>query len=265
MSTSPNVERFSGYANLYDRYRPTPPDILAQILTQLIKIRYPHLVVDLGSGTGLSTHYWAEKAEQVIGIEPNEEMRCQAEAQHSARNISYRHGFSHETGLADACAQIVVCSQALHWMRPQPTFEEVRRILQHGGVFAAFDYDWPPTTQCWEADAAYVECSQRVRELGKKLPDSGVIHFDKDQHLARMQTSQCFRYTKEILTHHTDLGNAERFVGIALSQGSVQTLLKSGYSEADIGIDQLRQIADTVLGSQPNPWYWSSRVRIGIK
>jgi len=265
MLTSPNIERFSGYASLYDHYRSSPPDILAQILTLLIQTKYPRLVVDLGSGTGLSTYYWAEKAEQIIGIEPNEDMRHQAESQHSAQNISYRHGFSHETGLADECTQIVVCSQALHWMKPQPTFDEVRRILQTGGVFAAFDYDWPPTTHRWEAEAAYIECDQRVRKLEKILINTGVLNYDKNQHLARMQASHCFRFTKQIAIHHTDLGNAERFVGIALSQGSVQTLIKAGYSEAEIGIAQLRQVADTVLGSQQNPWYWTSRVRIGVK
>jgi predicted TPR repeat methyltransferase len=57
MLTSPNIERFSGYADLYDRYRPSPPDILAQILTQLAQTRFPRLIVDLGSGTGLSTRY----------------------------------------------------------------------------------------------------------------------------------------------------------------------------------------------------------------
>jgi SAM-dependent methyltransferase len=264
MLTSPNIERFSGYADLYDRYRPSPPDILAQILTQLAQTRFPRLIVDLGSGTGLSTRYWADKAEQVIGIEPGEDMRRQAEIHTSATNISYRHGFSHATGLPDACAQIGSCSQALHWMEPQPTFEEIRRILQPGGVFAAYDYYWPPTTHRWEADAAYIECSRQARELEMKLPYTGVKKFDKGQHLERMRASKCFRFTKEIVVHHLDFGNAERFIGIALSQGGIQTLLKSGYSEADIGIDRLRHIAETVLGSQLNPWYWALRVRIGI-
>jgi SAM-dependent methyltransferase len=261
---SQNITRFSGFADLYDRYRPAPPDILARILTQLARTDIPHLVVDLGCGTGLSTRFWADKAEQVIGIEPSEDMRLQAEASTSSPNVIYRPGYSHATALETHCAHIVTCSQSLHWMEPQPTFEEVQRILIPGGVFAAFDYDWPPTTHRWEADAAYIACSQQVNDLEQKLPGTGVVKYDKSQHLARMQNSRRFRFTKEIVLHHIDSGNADRLVGLAMSQGGVQTLLKSGYSEADIGIERLRRIVENILGSQLISWVWSLRVRIGI-
>jgi ubiquinone/menaquinone biosynthesis C-methylase UbiE len=260
----PNVTRFSGFADIYDRVRPAPPEILAKILTQLAQVDFPHRVIDLGSGTGLSTRYWADKAEQVIGIEPSENMRSQAEASTSSANITYRSGCSHATGLPDGYAQIVTCSQSLHWMDPQPTFQEVHRILVPGGVFAAFDFDWPPTTPRWEADAAYLECSRIASDIEATLPGTGVLKQDKSQHLARMKASHCFRFTKEIMLHHIDSGNAERLVGLALSQGGIQTLLKSGYSEADLGIERLRLIAENSLGSQSMPWVWSLRVRIGI-
>ena len=74
-----NIERFSGFADLYDKYRPAPPAALSTILTQWAQVTRPHLVVDLGCGTGLSTRYWAGKAEQVIGVDPTSDMRAQAE------------------------------------------------------------------------------------------------------------------------------------------------------------------------------------------
>jgi len=60
MSTSPahesaNVERFMGFADVYDSYRPRPPEVVPDILTQLAQAPQPALVIDLGSGTGLST------------------------------------------------------------------------------------------------------------------------------------------------------------------------------------------------------------------
>ena len=113
---SGNIERFSGFADVYDQYRPAPPAILGELLTQLAQAPFPQLVVDLGCGTGLSTRYWADKAQTVIGIDPTDDMRRQAEAATTAKNISYRQGFSHQTALLAACAQIVTCSQALHWM-----------------------------------------------------------------------------------------------------------------------------------------------------
>ena len=260
-----NIERFSGFADLYDRYRPSPPAILSAILTQWLHAPGPEVVVDLGSGTGLSTRYWADKATQVIGIEPAADMRRQAEAQTSAGNVTYREGFSHQTGLPDGYAQIVTCSQALHWMEPQATFHEAARILVAGGIFAAYDYDWPPTTGDWEADAAYEACMARVGACeADHHSEESLRRWDKAQHLARMRASGYFRYTKEIVVHHADLGNAERLVGLCLSQGSVMTLLKAGLSEEQLGIAELRAIAQRTLGSRPQTWHWGSRVRLGV-
>ncbi len=260
-----NVERFSGFADLYDRFRPAPPSILGEILIRLAGGTVPRLVVDLGSGTGLSTRYWAGKAKEVIGVEPTADMRRQAEAQTDAPNVTYREGFSHDTGLPDQCADIITCSQSLHWMEPQGTFEEARRIARPGGIFAAFDYDWPPTTGAWRADAAFSECLKRAHSLEKELGlRNAVKQWDKNQHLARMQASGCFRYAEEIVVHHTDSGNAERLIGILLSQGGIMTLLKNGLTEEQIGIDRFKATVEEQLGSQMQVWYWSSRVRFGI-
>ena len=262
---SGNIERFTGFADQYDKYRPAPPAVLAVLLTQLVQVPRPALVVDLGSGTGLSTRYWAGKAEQVIGVEPTLDMRKQAERQTEAKNVRYREGFSHQTGLPDQCAQIVTCSQALHWMEPQSTFEEARRILVPGGVFAACDYDWPPTTSHWEADAAYDAYSRQIDVLEKKYKVGESIHrWDKSGHLERMRASGCFRYAKEVVVHHEEPGNAERLVGLLFSQGSVMSLIKHGVTEQELGLDAFRQTVERVLGDALQPWYWSSRIRFGI-
>ncbi len=243
------IERFSGFADVYDRYRPAPPAALAALLSRYAHVARPQLVVDLGSGTGLSTRYWADKAERVIGIDPTADMRHQAEAQSTAPNIAYHQGFSHTTGLPDHCADIVTCAQALHWMEPQATFLEAARILRPGGVFAACDYDWPPATGQWEADAAYGTCAECIQACGQRSERATPIRrWHKQEHLAHMQASGCFRYTCEILLHHVEPGNAERLVGLVLSQGSVMTLLKSGWREDELGIDALREVAERVLG-----------------
>ncbi|HEY3288938.1 MAG TPA: class I SAM-dependent methyltransferase [Anaerolineae bacterium] len=260
-----NIERFSGFADIYDQYRPAPPANLATVLTQWAQVKPPFTVVDLGSGTGLSTRYWQDRAERIIGVEPTADMRHQAVTATSATNVSYREGYSHQTGLPDGLASIVTCSQSLHWMEPQATFVEAARILQPGGVFAAFDYDWPPVTTSWQADAAYEACMQHVRDLELTHATSTQIRqWDKPGHLDRMRASNCFRYVREILLHHVDNGNAQRLVGLLLSQGGVMTLLKAGCTERQLGIDQLRATADQELGSTPRPWFWCSRVRLGI-
>jgi SAM-dependent methyltransferase len=269
MTASPefsrNIERFTGFADLYDRFRPGPPADLASLLARYSGRSAIDRVVDLGSGTGLSTRYWAAHAREVVGIEPTADMRRRAAALSTAGTIAYRDGLSHETGLPDGFAQIVSCSQALHWMKPLETFREARRILLPGGVFAAIDYDWPPTVGSWEAEAAYAACMESVGRLGKERRISeGLQQWEKSGHLERMRSSGCFRFVKEFALHHVDMGNAERFVGVLLSQGGVMGLLKAGVGEDALLIDSLRAVAERTLGSSPRPWTWSARVRVGV-
>lgn len=261
---SGNIERFTGFADHYDDYRPTPPAILAKLLTDLLGDECPSLVVDIGCGTGLSTRYWTDKARRVIGVEPTAAMRTQAEAR-PAPNLSYREGFSHATGLEAGCAQIVTASQSLHWMEPGGTFHEVSRILEPGGIFAAYDYDWPPVTGLWEVDQAYAACMSSVEELEKTHGiDRQIRRWSKAGHLQRMRESGCFRYCREVVLHHQDRGNASRLLGLILSQGSVRSLLKLGLPEEELGLVSLREIATNRLGSSDRDWIWSSRLRLGV-
>ena len=260
-----NVRRFTGFAGDYDRHRPSPPVVLGDLVAQFSGAPRPALVADLGSGTGLSTRYWADKAGQVMGVEPTADMRAQAAATTTAANVSYREGFSHATGLPARCAQVVSCVQALHWMEPAGTFAEAARILEPGGVFFACDYDWPPASGAWAADAAFADCIR----LGRKLEQergliSGLQHWHKDGHFARMQASGLFRHVRDLAVHHVDAGDAARFVGLLLSQGYIVGLLRAGVSEDELGITALREVAQRTLGELSRPFLWTARVRVAV-
>src|SRR5260221_639643 len=260
-----NFERAGGVEPDDDHYRPGPPQDRGRLLAAYGGFAALSLVVGLGSGTGLCERFWADKAEQGMGVDASADMRSEELAEGGPDNVNYRDGFAHATGLPDHCAEIVCCSQALHWMAPQPTFTEAVRLLKPGGVFASCDYDWPPLSGSWEADLAFEECLGRLDLLEQELGLARQLQrWDKSGHLARMRASGCFRDAREALLHHGDQGNAERLVGLLLSQGSTMNLLKSGQSEEQLGISELREIAERKLGALPVPWLWSARVRIGV-
>src|SRR5438876_6069096 len=257
---------WTGKASSYDRARPTPPPALLDLLTQLIQMPHPALVVDFGSGTGLSTAIWGERAEQVIGIEPNADMRKEAihnvEDDSYAAHIEYREGLAHQTGLPDGCADIVTAAQSFHWMEPTATLAEIARILRPGGLFAAYDYDSPPAIH-WELDLLAQEVGKRLVEL---VRERGLTHslkiWSKEQHLERMRESAHFRFTREVLLHHIEQGDAARFLEMMRSNAFSHQFQ---FTEQEIGFDRLSSAAFQSLGSEPIPWYWSYRVRIGIK
>jgi ubiquinone/menaquinone biosynthesis C-methylase UbiE len=253
-----NVALWNGLAADYDAYRPQPPAALLDILTQLAHAPRPRLVVDLGSGTGLSTRAWAGRAGDVVGVEPNDDMQLQAEAR-GTDGVRYVKGYSTATGLPDGSADIVTCSQSLHWMEPEPTFAEVARILRPGGIFAAYDHDWPPIVDC-DAEQAFVAFMQRA---GIHILTGTTGGWDKAGHLERIEASGRFRYVREILVHSVEMGDAERFIGLAMSNGITQVLGRGLQTAESIGLDRFEAEVRAALGDEPRPWYFSYRVRLG--
>ncbi|MGH2494326.1 MAG: class I SAM-dependent methyltransferase [Ktedonobacteraceae bacterium] len=257
---------WTGKASSYDRVRPTPPAALLDLLTQLIRLPHPALVVDVGSGTGLSTAIWGERAERVIGIEPNADMRKEAvrkvEDYPYTAQIEYREGLAHQTGLPDGCADIVTAAQSFHWMEPTATLAEIARILRPGGLFAAYDYDAPPAIY-WELDRLAQEVSMRLVELVRErgLAQSFKI-WPKNKSLDPLRESAHFRFTREVLLHSIEQGDAARFLEMMQSNAFSHQFQ---FTEQEIGLDRLRQAALQYIGSEPIPWYFSYRVRIGIR
>jgi SAM-dependent methyltransferase len=252
----------SGFAAGFDSNRPAPPPVLLDILCLEARVDRPRLVVDLGSGTGLSTRPWADRAEQVIGVEASPEMRAQAEAATSAENVRFVQAYAQATGLPDGEADLVTCSQALHWMEPEPTFAEAARLLRPGGVFAAYDYDWPPVVS-WEIEAAFEELMRRVR--AGRAPDGRGMRYSKEGHLERIRSSGHFRYAREIVFHSRDRADATRIVGMALSLGPLAVLLNDGLSEEELGLTALRDAANRALGDREAEIFVGYRIRIGVR
>ena len=291
----PFLARFSGFADLYDRHRPTAPARLGPLLARYAGAPRP-VVVDLGSGTGLSSRWAAGWAARVIGIEPNDDMRAVAVG-HGTPAVEPRAGTGDATGLADACADVVVAVQAMHWMEPASTLAEVARILRPGGVFATIDADWPPVTGLAAAEAAWVRLHAHIRvfearlaagatgaELRRPIDDDDPALVDEDprdphlnrvmpggrswpkrEHLANIERSGWFDYARELVFDEATDGGAEQFVALLRSQGSYQGLVKAGLSDDDLGVPAFELVVadayDAVGGAVGMSFCW--RVRLG--
>jgi len=264
---TPNITRFLGLAECYDGARPAPPQAFVRLVCAWCGLPALGLVVDLGCGTGLSSRIWGARARRVVGIEPNPDMRALAAAR-GGDGLEYRAGCGQATGLADGCADAVVCSQALHWMEPQATLREAARILRPGGVFAAVDCDWPPSVN-WRVERAYVAMKERADALEaashNASPEGGPRRWPKEEHLANLRGCGHFVFAREVLLHGVERGGAQRMVDIALSQGGVAALLRRGSSEADLGLAELRRVALQELGAAEADYVFSYRVRLAVK
>jgi SAM-dependent methyltransferase len=271
--TRPSVTEFSrelidssgydrtGFAAGYDRHRPRPPAALLETLSRYARVETPALVVDLGCGTGLSTSAWSGRADRVVGVEPNPAMLAAAA---NAPGVEFRQAFAQATGLEDAGADIVTCSQSLHWMEPAPTFAEAARILRPGGVFAAYDYDWPPVIDP-EVDEAYDAYQWRRGEMRRRRGiQRGGDRWLKSKHLERMRDSGHFRFCREILLHSVEDGTADRVVGFAYSLG-LPAAVDDPELERELRVAELEEVARRVLGERTVPFLFGYRVRVGVR
>jgi SAM-dependent methyltransferase len=250
-----------GFAEGYDRNRPRPPTALLEWLCRYARVERPALVVDLGCGTGLSTRAWSGRAERVVGIEPNPAMLAAADP---APGVEFREAFAQGTGLEDGCADIVTCSQSLHWMDPQPTFAEAARVLRPGGVFAAYDYDWPPVIDP-EVDEAFDAYQGRRGELRRTRGiQRGGDRWLKSEHLNRMRDSGQFRFCRELLFHSVEEGDADRVAGFAYSLG-LPVALDDEELERELLVAELEEVARRVLGDRTVTFLFGYRVRVGVR
>jgi ubiquinone/menaquinone biosynthesis C-methylase UbiE len=254
-----------GFAQVYDHYRPSPPQALIDILLLLAGSERAERVADLGAGTGLSTRAWSSRASEVIGVEPNRAMVEWARRATASANVRYVEGFAAATGLAAGSVDIVTCAQAFHWMDPSAVLTEATRILRSGGVFAAYDYDVPPIVRP-EVDVAFASYFDARRIARDRLGvPAGAATWPKEGHLSRLRESGHFWFTREFVCHslvHTD---ADRIVGLAESIGPPRGAFGDAAPEVDETFEALRLIARKVLGDRVHPMVVCYRARVGLK
>ena len=253
------VSRFSGFANEYDAVRPAPPVEIVELLSDYTGTSAPS-VVDLGSGTGLSTAPWRDRAGELVGIEPNPDML--AVARERLPGCRFVEGTAEDTGLPASSADVVTASQAMHWFTSGPALQEIGRVLRPGGVFAAFDCDWPPLVHP-AVDEAYREFERRQYALQHErglLPQRA----DKREHLERMRASGQFSAVREVALHGRDSGDARRLLDLAGTQSGAVKLRGAGLSDREIGLEGLAEAAHQHLAAA-RTWWWTYRIRLGVR
>lgn len=128
------TSRFSGLAEVYAKSRPSYPADAIEFILRHCGLTKDSTLVDIGAGTGISSRLLAAQGPTVIGVEPNDDMRAQAESESlDYENLSFLKGTAEETLLLDNVADAVLCAQAFHWFRAEEALAEFKRVLKPGG------------------------------------------------------------------------------------------------------------------------------------
>src|SRR5262245_9450362 len=129
-----NTHRFTDRADYYAAFRPAYPDAVLDCLRCEARLDHDAVVVDVGSGSGLSSELFLRHGHVVYAVEPNFTMRREAErALQRYQHFRSVDGTAENIPLTDECAGAVVSASAFHWFCPVEARAEFRRILKPGG------------------------------------------------------------------------------------------------------------------------------------
>lgn len=128
--------RFSDRVVNYVKYRPSYPDSVVAVAEKSFGITQESVIVDVGSGTGKLSEVFLENGYQIIGIEPNKEMREAGdkllEKWESFKSLD---ASAENAGLPNSSVDLIVAGQAFHWFDQDLCKSEFQRILKpNGGV-----------------------------------------------------------------------------------------------------------------------------------
>lgn len=253
-------DRFLGFADTYDEGRPSLPGKAIEILKRYLKNNID-LIVDIGCGTGNSTKVCTQYADKVIGIEPSKDMLSKAQEKENEK-LSFKNGFGENTGLENNIADIVICSQAFHWMNPNPTIKEVYRILKKGGIFAVIDADFTPVI-----DLRLEKIVKELHETIKNIEDENkMILIPQSEHLNNIINSNQFVYCREICFEYEIPYNKNKFKKLILSKSSVQKAIKNNCEPIISKLEELDDVLDEVFKEKDTiNALFSYKMKIGIK
>ncbi|MBD5129376.1 MAG: class I SAM-dependent methyltransferase [Ruminococcaceae bacterium] len=125
-----NEQKFTGKADLYEKFRPSYPDELIDFLYDNARCEN---VADIGAGTGKFTRCLLRKPWSVTAVEPNDDMREKLTA---IEGITIVNAPAENTTLGDKSVGLVTVAQAFHWFDKEKFAGECGRILTDGGKLA---------------------------------------------------------------------------------------------------------------------------------
>jgi SAM-dependent methyltransferase len=175
------TERFSSRVEHYVRYRPSYPSAAIDLLKTHCGLSSAAVVADIGSGTGILTELLLESGAQVIGVEPNDEMRVAAEARLGAQaRFRSVNGTAEATTLPPASIDLLVAGQAFHWFDVDRARHEALRLLRSAGFAALLWNERPAEATAFLDDYAALllrHCAEYAQITASRADEASMRRF----------------------------------------------------------------------------------------
>jgi len=220
------TQAFDQLTEDYRRFRPDYPAPLLERLGEHVRAGdrdswpTPWLMLDVGSGTGISTRALRRvfgPAPRVVGVEPGRAMRDTAEG-HDRDGVEFVGGRAEEVPFPDSSAVLVLAAQAVHWFDRPAFYAEAARLLAPGGTAAVLNND-----RDWTASAFADAYENLLEEYG----DDYRRDYRAYDTVGEMNAAEGLGEATESTASWTRVLGPEGFVGTALSSSRMAAVVRN--------------------------------------
>lgn len=157
---------FGEVADLYDRYRPTYPDVVFDRMLEFGQLRAGDRALEVGAGTGRATRPLALRRLSVTALEPSPAMaRLARQNTADIAAVRVEEASFEDWLLPSAPFRLVASAQAWHWVRPEVAYGRARDALEPGGTLALV---WNTATGEEERADGGAELAEEVEEVYRR-------------------------------------------------------------------------------------------------
>lgn len=219
-----NEEKFTGKADVYDKYRPTYP---AELIDWLWEKTHANTVADIGAGTGIFTKCLSAKPWKITAVEPNADMLEKLRA--NLPDVEIVNAPAENTGIAPNSIDLVTAATAFHWFDKEKFKTECQRIFTPKGRLVLVWNNHRENDFMHERDRVFLKYCGICNSASGSTEKEGDL-FLRNEYFSEMEYFS---------VKHGMLMDEEQFVGYSLSHSYS---LKKGDENYEKFAEKLREI-----------------------
>ncbi len=150
----PEADRFRRASQHYTTGRPAYPALLISRVAELVGLRPPHHVLDLGTGPGFLAIDFAAHAARVTAVDPSSEMLhvARRNAERAGVDIDFVQGRASDLAPPWGRFHLVTIGRAFHWMDREDALRRLDDVVEPGGAVVLFSDRTPDVpANAWAA------------------------------------------------------------------------------------------------------------------
>jgi SAM-dependent methyltransferase len=227
---------FGAIADVYDRFRPGPPE---EAITWLLPPAAAD-VLELGAGTGALTRLLTERVAHVRAVEPDDRMRAVLADRVPQADVVA--GQAEKIPAPAASFDAVIVASAWHWVDEERAVPEVARVLRPGGWLSLL----------WNGPDRTVDWVRSVFAGGKTLSPEEIEAWDarrRGRHVVDLGTESPFHEPERRLIHWTLPMTKEEVLGMVSTYSVAITMSTSRRQEYAESVSRYLDTQEALAGA----------------